>query len=170
MWAYQRLIYVALLLGALALGGPAAAQPLPPVERVSFYEVLTPYGAWVTVAGYGHVWRPHAHVVGVDFSPYFTGGHWEYTAWGWTWVSDFAWGWVPFHHGRWLYTEAHGWVWVPDDAWAPAWVEWRFGGGYVGWVPLGPAGVFYLSYHLYRDSFPLLALAAWLKTRRGDGQ
>jgi hypothetical protein len=34
-----------------------------------------------------------------------------------------------------------GWVWVPGDEWAPAWVEWRVGGGLVGWVPLGPQGV-----------------------------
>jgi squalene-hopene/tetraprenyl-beta-curcumene cyclase len=30
--------------------------------------------------------------------------------------------------------------------------------------------VFYLTYHLYRDSFPLMALAAYKKTLRGDGK
>ncbi len=29
--------------------------------------------------------------------------------------------------------------------------------------------VFYLAYHLYRQSFPLLALANYLKARKADG-
>src|SRR5439155_23110527 len=35
----------------------------------------------------------------------------------------------------------YGWVWVPDTTWGPSWVDWRFGGGYVGWAPLPPYGV-----------------------------
>ncbi|HYY51464.1 MAG TPA: DUF6600 domain-containing protein, partial [Myxococcales bacterium] len=31
--------------------------------------------------------------------------------------------------------------WIPGTVWAPAWVSWRYGAGYVGWCPLGPAGV-----------------------------
>ena len=34
----------------------------------------------------------------------------------------------------------------------------------------GFPGVFYLTYHLYRDSFPLLALATFLKARGMDGE
>jgi hypothetical protein len=128
-------------LGAALLGAPARAQPLPPVAEVSFYEVLSPYGDWLVIEGYGSVWRPHAWVVGADFYPYVTAGHWEYTVYGWSWVSSWPWGWVPFHHGRWLLTEEWGWVWIPGDIWAPAWVEWRIGGGFIGWVPLGPPGV-----------------------------
>jgi hypothetical protein len=29
---------------------------------------------------------------------------------------------------------------MPDTVWAPAWVDWRFGDNYVGWVPLAPRG------------------------------
>jgi hypothetical protein len=132
------------LLGCLLFASVAHAQPPPPPPppvQVAFFDVLSPYGDWVTLAGYGTVWRPYVRVVGDDFYPYFTGGHWEYTVYGWTWVSDFPWGWVPFHHGRWLFTAEYGWVWVPDDEWAPAWVEWRIGGGYLGWVPIAPPGV-----------------------------
>lgn len=132
---------VGLALAAALLASPARAQPLPPVAQVSFYEVLSPYGTWVVVEGYGSAWRPHAFVVGADFYPYLTAGHWEYTVYGWSWVSDWPWGWVPFHHGRWLFTDTDGWVWIPGDEWAPAWVEWRIGGGFIGWVPLGPPGV-----------------------------
>ena len=134
----------AIALAALLGGGSASAQPLPPVVQVSFYEVLSPYGSWVAVEGYGSAWRPYGHVVGLDFYPYLTGGHWEYTVHGWTWVSDWPWGWVPFHHGRWLFTDNWGWVWIPGDEWAPAWVEWRIGGGFVGWVPMPPPGVLVL--------------------------
>ena len=31
--------------------------------------------------------------------------------------------------------------WVPGYEWGPAWVSWRFGGGYVGWAPLPPRAV-----------------------------
>jgi hypothetical protein len=34
----------------------------------------------------------------------------------------------------------YGWVWTPGYVWGPAWVDWYWGDGYVGWVPLGPPG------------------------------
>ena len=74
------------------------------------------------------------------FSPYATGGHFALTEYGWTWVSDWNWGWAPFHYGRWI-TRAGRWSWVPGSMWGPAWVSWRSGGGYVGWSPLPPRGV-----------------------------
>jgi hypothetical protein len=123
-----------------------AAQPVPsdpPVQDVStaaFQEDLSPYGAWVTVDGLGRVWRPYPGVVGVGFTPYMTGGHWEYTEYGWTWVSDFDWGWITFHYGRWWLDPYYGWVWYPGDVWGPAWVTWQYGGGYVGWAPMTPMG------------------------------
>jgi hypothetical protein len=104
---------------------------------VGFYDTLAPYGEWFELYGVGTVWRPYTNQVGADFYPYYSGGSWVYSEYGWTWASDYAWGWVPFHHGRWIYSETYGWVWIPGDEWAPAWVEWRYGGGYIGWVPLG---------------------------------
>src|SRR5687767_12248741 len=104
-----------------------------PAASTDFYGELAPYGEWVTVAPYGAVWRPSVSVVGPDFYPYYTGGWWVHTQYGWTWQSTFQWGWVPFHHGRWITTSPYGWVWVPGDEWAPAWVEWRVGGGNIGW-------------------------------------
>jgi len=53
-------------------------------------------------------------------------------------VSDYPWGWGPFHYGRWFYDDYYGWAWVPGPEWGPAWVAWRSGGGYYGWAPLGP--------------------------------
>jgi hypothetical protein len=105
-----------------------------------FVTALAPYGEWVDVGTYGRVWRPSPAVVGVGFRPYGPGGHWVHTDYGWSYESDWAWGWAPFHYGRWYLDQGHGWVWIPGNAWAPAWVSWRYGGGYVGWAPLPPVG------------------------------
>jgi hypothetical protein len=100
-----------------------------------FYNELSPYGDWMDYPSYGRVWRPQADP---NFQPYGTNGHWEMTEYGNTWVSDYPWGWAPFHYGRWLFDDYYGWIWVPGYEWGPAWVSWRSGGGYYGWAPLGP--------------------------------
>lgn len=102
---------------------------------VDFYDELGPYGQWVQTPEYGTVWIPNA---GADFQPYATSGHWVVTEYGNTWVSDYAWGWAPFHYGRWYQDRYRGWAWIPGNDWGPAWVSWRSGGGYYGWAPLGP--------------------------------
>ena len=105
-----------------------------------FESALAPFGGWDYDSSYGYVWSPSASIVGAGFSPYATGGHFALTEYGWTWVSDWSWGWAPFHYGRWI-TRAGRWSWVPGSMWGPAWVSWRSGGGYVGWSPLPPRGV-----------------------------
>ena len=106
-----------------------------------FRDALSPYGSWVSTAEYGQVWIPSTAVVGADFTPYYSGGRWNYTDYGWTWVSDYSWGWAPFHYGRWHVIGNYGWCWIPGRIWGPAWVHWRMGGGYVGWAPLPPRGI-----------------------------
>ena len=115
---------------------PAPAGPVEEVSYQSFYDQLSPYGNWINYPGYGYVWSPNA---GPDFQPYATNGNWIYTNAGWTWASDYNWGWAPFHYGRWFYENGYGWMWVPGNEWAPAWVSWRGGGDYYGWAPLGPS-------------------------------
>ena len=125
----------------------AQEEPIPQPEGdadvSTFDETLAPYGQWVETGDGpddGRAWRPDPDVVGEEFQPYATGGHWVYSDWGWTWESDYPWGWAPFHYGRWALTPSWGWVWYPGTVWAPAWVDWRFGGGYIGWAPLPPVG------------------------------
>ena len=142
----KRLGLIALFAFSPFLAQQTAAQPgydvpgmdVPgmdvPVE--SFYDELAPYGQWNQHPNHGNVWSPR---VEPDFQPYSSGGHWVMTEYGNTWVSDYAWGWAPFHYGRWIYDPAYGgWLWIPGTDWGPAWVSWRSGGGYYGWAPLGP--------------------------------
>jgi hypothetical protein len=100
-----------------------------------FYDNLSPYGMWVDYPDYGYVWIPNADP---EFSPYATAGYWVFTDEGWTWVSDYPWGWAAFHYGRWDYDDYYGWFWIPDNEWGPAWVSWRRSPGYYGWAPLRP--------------------------------
>jgi hypothetical protein len=100
-----------------------------------FYDELSPYGNWVDHPRYGYVWVPFADP---GFVPYSSRGHWLNTDAGWTWVSDYAWGWAAFHYGRWDMDRQLGWFWVPDYQWGPSWVSWRRSNGYYGWAPIGP--------------------------------
>lgn len=106
----------------------------PTITYQQFYNDLSPYGNWINYGNYGYVWQPYIN----NFRPYYTNGHWVYTQYGWTWASNYNWGWAPFHYGRWINDMSYGWMWVPGYEWAPAWVSWRGGGDYYGWAPLGP--------------------------------
>jgi hypothetical protein len=123
-----------LLLGTLVGSRMAHAQ----TSTDYFHQRLSPYGQWGTHAGYGEVWRPR---VAASWRPYST-GHWVYSDYGWTWAADESWGWGPFHYGRWYHDASLGWGWVPGNVWAPAWVDWRSGGGYLGWAALPPEAGF----------------------------
>jgi hypothetical protein len=72
-------------------------------------------------------------------------GRWAWTSGGWYWISDEPWGWATYHYGTWYLDPVYGWVWIPDYEWAPAWVEWRYGGDYIGWAPLGPPSFFFVN-------------------------
>lgn len=130
---------IRVLLFAVVLATATASPNISKAQGVSvnfsvFYSSLQPYGHWMNNSSYGKVWVPRTR----DFVPYSTGGHWAYTDYGWTWVSEYDWGWAPFHYGRWAYNSAYGWYWIPGYDWAPAWVAWRNNNDYYGWAPLGP--------------------------------
>jgi hypothetical protein len=121
----------------------AEYEDTDPSALTDFRGVLAPYGDWVDDRTYGTVWIPSTRVVGRDFVPYSTAGHWVYSD-EYIWVSDYPWGWVPFHYGRWVYIAGRGWAWIPGRRYAGAWVTWRTGGAmydYVGWAPLPPSWI-----------------------------
>jgi hypothetical protein len=126
--------------GGFDLCGPGKmeAQSIegPQMDPQAFRAILEPVGGWVEVEGYGLVWQPSAQIVGSDFIPY-ADGKWVYTTAGWVFVSSYDWGWAPFHYGNWVSLDS-GWYWVPGSRWGPAWVEWRYATGYIGWTPLPP--------------------------------
>lgn len=131
---------------------PSGDEMVPYEDRdpralTDFKAELDPHGAWRDDPTYGRVWIPHRHVVGPDFAPYVTSGHWAVADdGGWIWVSDYSWGWVPFHYGRWVWISGVGWAWVPGRQYAHAWVTWRVadpGYAYVGWAPMPPEYVWY---------------------------
>ena len=138
------IIAMAALAGVMGLAmnrSPSDAQASGSVQinsREDFEAPLTPCGTWIEVSGYGRCFRPAG--VAVEWRPYCY-GHWVWTDCGWYWASDEPWAWACYHYGTWVDDPVDGWVWVPGIEWAPAWVEWRFGGGFIGWAPCAPRGV-----------------------------
>jgi hypothetical protein len=55
-------------------------------------------------------------------------------------VSADAWGWLPYHYGRWTRKSDLGWVWspTPNAVFKPGDVYWLYGLGIAGWGPLAP--------------------------------
>ncbi len=139
------------LLALLCAGAFAGAKPAAAVvsaglhigpsghARVDvgvFYDDLAPYGNWVERPSYGWVWHPR--ITRAGWRPYQY-GHWAWTDYGWTWVSDEPYGWATYHYGRWYDDPNDGWEWVPGDEWAPSYVSWQEGDNYIGWAPLPPS-------------------------------
>jgi Family of unknown function (DUF6600) len=144
VWARWVCRFGAATVAFAALGGcaetPNAEAPEATLSDSAFQDDLAPYGRWAYTDAYGWIWLPSADEVGAGFEPYVSGGSWVYTDVGWMFVSDYPWGWATFHYGRWYWTPGYGWAWVPGYVWAPAWVDWRYGAGVVGWAPLPPPG------------------------------
>jgi hypothetical protein len=124
-----------------------AAYPSPPAiadaeydqaDPQGFQAALNPYGEWVN-ANLGYAWRPLG--TGMGWRPYLY-GRWEWTDYGWYWVSSEPFGWATYHYGRWYIDSFYGWVWLPGATWGPSWVEWRSNDNYVGWAPLTPASAY----------------------------
>jgi hypothetical protein len=117
------------------------AQPAV-VNYNYFYDSLSPYGTWANLDGYGWCWQPTVTVIQAGWSPYCDHGQWFYSDLGWYWQSDYSWGAIAFHYGRWFCHPRWGWCWWPDLVWGPAWVTWRYSDDYCGWAPLAPATYF----------------------------
>jgi hypothetical protein len=86
------------------------------------WDELDYYGNWYPVEGYGNVWTPG--YAGGFFDPYANGYWASYPGWGYTWISAYPWGWLPYHCGAWNYFDQMGWGWIA-------------GGCGLGWAPVG---------------------------------
>ena len=122
----------------------APAPPAPEINFAFFHDQLAPFGTWMNVGGTMY-WRPDAAIAAnPDWRPYYDMGQWIQTDNGLYWQSDYTWGDIPFHYGRWVLNPRLGWLWVPDYTWGPAWVFWRQaeGDAAIGWAPLPVGAVF----------------------------
>ncbi len=130
-----------------APSGDGQVADTDPGAATYFRPTLASYGQWVNDPTYGTVWVPDSAVVGADFAPYVTSGHWALSASGnWMWVSDYPFGWAVFHYGRWVWIDNVGWAWIAGRRYADAWVVWRVpddGYAYVGWAPMPPTWGWY---------------------------
>jgi len=69
------------------------------------------YGQYYDEPGYGQVWQPYG--VNYGWDP-FSNGYWSYApGFGYTWVSSYPWGWMPYRYGRWVFINNRGWCWLP---------------------------------------------------------
>ncbi len=114
------------------------------IPRVSFYDVMSDYGTWVSVSPFGRAWRPYVYY---DWQPY-TYGHWTYTRYGPTWTGYEPWAWVAYHYGNWVWSQNHGWVWLPGYDWHPGRVLWANSYNTIGWMPAPPRGYNYFCGYL----------------------
>lgn len=75
---------------------------------------LNYYGGFVNMPGCGSLWQPY--FVSAAWSPY-DNGMWAYYGQnvGYSWVSPYPWGWLPFHSGNWVNCGAAGWGWQPGS-------------------------------------------------------
>jgi len=162
-------------------GSPSYGPPLGEPDGMGpsmgdFHAGLDRYGRWVDTPEYGWVWQPMN--VSSRWQPYWD-GRWVWTTAGWTWATEEPWGWATYHYGRWAALGSVGWVWLPGRVWGPAWVAWRWGGGYAGWCPLGPRGVVvaqprswvfvetpYFQTPIRRHAMPVSAVASiWVRAQ-----
>lgn len=129
-----------------------------PRALAEFRADLGRYGSWVDDPKYGTIWIPDPQVVGSDFAPYVTSGHWALSARGtWVWVSTYPFAPVVYHYGRWVFTPYYGWGWIPGYRYADAWVTWRVPVGayaYVGWAPLPPEYIWVNGRVVWIDWYP----------------
>lgn len=126
---------------------PPPDDTQPDVNLGYFQTQLQPFGTWMQVPGYGLCWQPtQAVAANPDWRPYYDMGQWVQTDNGLFWASDYTWGDIPFHYGRWILQPGYGWLWVPGYTWGPAWVCWRQADtdGFIGWAPL-PAGAVFVG-------------------------
>ena len=135
MKTYTILLITIFSLAAIGSTNQVQAQPgfSTNINFNTFYDQLSPYGQWLNVPRFGRVWSYNEP----GFRPYATNGQWEDTDQGWYWNSNYEWGAIPFHYGRWELDPYYGWIWIPGYDYAPAWVVWSQTSDCYGWAPLG---------------------------------
>lgn len=92
-------------------------------------------GTWYNVPDQGNVWSPY-DASNADFDPYGNGNWMWMPGYGYTWVSAYSWGYLPFQCGAWNYYDNFGWGWAPGMGRCNPW--WDTGiylGPNIGYAP-----------------------------------
>ena len=90
-----------------AAGSYAANQSSPNQYGMSD---LGNYGQYTDDPEYGNLWQPYG--AGLDWDPYGN-GYYANTGLGYTWISAYPWGWMPYRFGHWIFINGRGWFWAP---------------------------------------------------------
>jgi uncharacterized protein DUF6600/FecR-like protein len=86
------------------------------------------YGEYFDDPIYGTLWQPSG--VNLGWDP-FMNGYWiDSPGFGYTWISAYPWGWLPYRYGRWIYLNHRGWCWEPGG-----WNRWHTGPRWVNGTP-----------------------------------
>jgi ferric-dicitrate binding protein FerR (iron transport regulator) len=131
-------------LNALAATQTGAANGQPDSGNPAWSD-LDANGNWYNVPGEGQVWSPY-EASNPGWGPYGN-GYWVSTpGFGYQWVADDSWGYLPYSCGMWNWFNGFGWGWSPG---AGGCSPWWFGGAYAlnvgsypGWwyAPVPPRG------------------------------
>ncbi len=73
---------------------------------------LNYYGSFADMPGCGSLWRPY--FASASWSPFAVGTLAMYPGAGYSFISPYPWGWLPFHSGSWQQCGAAGWGWSPN--------------------------------------------------------
>ncbi len=85
-------------------------------------------GNWYNVPGQGNVWSPY-DASNPGWDPYGN-GNWGFSpGYGYTWISGYPWGYMPYQCGAWNYYDTFGWGWAPGIGGCN---PWWYGGSYFG--------------------------------------
>jgi hypothetical protein len=97
---------------------------------------LAYYGNFLSLPGYGMMWRPY--FAGLGWDPFMDGAWAFYPGWGFGWVSAYPWGWVPYHYGTWFFVPSYGWMWQPGGVWTAWYSQPRLANPPAGFLPPRP--------------------------------
>ncbi len=89
---------------------------------------LNYYGNFFMANGYGYVWQPYGFANSMlGFDPYSMGAWLFSPGLGYTFASQYPWGWLPYHYGSWAFLGGGiGWAWVPGGGYGNGWYYNRF--------------------------------------------
>jgi len=77
---------------------------------------LNYFGYFVNSSVCGLVWRPF--FASATWDPFLNGSWAWFPSFGYSWVSSYPWGWMPYHFGSWQMCPGYGWSWQPGGTWA----------------------------------------------------